>query len=764
MLEQSFFTVQGDPMKKYPLILALLCFPNISQATSYDLYIQDSRTWEQWGATVSSVEIKSKVCGMFAYSEMTVVFKDSLSSNGSDSLELTCNFYLPPESVVDSLSLWIKDKQVPAYLLDKWRAWQIYSTIVNRRRDPAFLTVSGSRYYLKIFPFKSHEARKVKINFSSPLMPVGDRLALRMPLDFVGNSSFAPSKVVWEVSCWDPYSSSDVECIGLPGMVVDKKERDGRPLLVAGAENSRVSSTLMCTFRNPSFYENGYSAEIGNGSDNETYFTSLLNIGKMLDLKDVKKKKVLFVWNGVQTSYTYEYRYDDSQPNASHTYYDFSLQNSYSPSLLAEEAEALSKYMSTNLLPGDSFNIILNDGTLKSFSSARFVEATNANCIQAAGFTLTAPSNQEKSSQCKNFADLMKSAFTKANLADSMDIVIIDGTYFYSYYNAFGRDTTIKQTYDSRSYYYHYTYKNDSIDIDALTKQVTSQLPPGTTIYALAYPYQYYGNFKLYDQITQATNGMIFPIYDQEYCFKSLSELMMGKLYPANLTISASGSAYVYDVTGYSPSNIPIYKPLLVTGRISGASDSILVSLKGKFNGKEYAFNKQIRSSTSCGMPAQRQIWASNKVADLIKENSQIAQKDAADISFKHHILTDFTALLALEPNMDSLLTEEERKQALPIADKRNPASLKPSHVNLEVAATRAGILVNIRDFRHVQGKDFSLKIYDLKGRLVANATKEAVQSKGKFLFPVKFLSRGAYIVRLCVGKTVVSKRISIIW
>jgi hypothetical protein len=242
---------------------------------------------------------------------------------------------------------------------------------------------------------------------------------------------------------------------------------------------------------------------------------------------------------------------------------------------------------------------------------------------------------------------------------------------------------------------------------------------------------------------------------------------MIQKLYPANLTISTGGGANIYDVCGYSPSTIPLYKPLLITGRINGAADSVTVSLKGNFNGKDYAVTRGIKLTTSCSLPAQRQLWASKKVAGLNKENSQMAQKEAADISFSHHILTEYTALLALEPGMDSLLTQQERNQSNGIVDRQGKVDsglCRASIVNFKVSVSRSGILVAVPEFQKMHGQSFSIQVYDIRGRLVATVPAKAILSKGEFLVSSKVLSRGTYIVRLFIGKTVIAKRISLIW
>jgi hypothetical protein len=758
-------------MKKQLFIVMIFCFPVFAAAINQNFYFRDTRSWNSWDATVLSADVKTTICGMFAQSEMTIVFKDTVSSGISDSLELICNFHLPQESAVDSMWLWINNKPEAAYLLDIWRAWQIYSSIVRVRRDPAFLRVSGSQYYLNVFPFKAREARTVKINFSSPLIPVGNHLALRLPLDFVNNSLFAPRRVTWQVSYAEPYVASGVEIVASEGLTVEEKTVDGKTVLLASAEHVRTGAILMCQVYNPMFGEAGYVAETSKGSDNEHYFSTVLDVGKVLDVKGISRKKILFIWNGVQTSYgntTYSQtgNCEYYQSGVCHYYYTYNKQSYYYPSSSTADLEALSKFIGSNLVPGDSFNVYLNDGTIKSFSTNGFVGATNASVLQAASYVLSAPAKEQSNTgNARSFDELLLAALNGTKLTDSVSIVIIDRSYFYAYYS---NDTTMvyKDAY-GKTNYYHYTYQ-DQVDIDALFSRVNGLLPTGSTVYALAYPYSYTGNFKLYDKLTLATKGMIIPIYDIEYGFRSLGEVLMGKLYPANLTITTSGSSYVYDLIGLPSSTVPVYKPLFITGKIFGPADSIMVNLKGRFGGNDYSFSKNIASSSACNFAAPRQIWALRKTGQLRSENTINSQKEASELSFRHRLLTDYTAFLALEPGMDSLLTPDEQQKngtAATATDRnRKKTSFVQEPAELVVSVARTGLAISIPKFQTLDQKTISLKIFDTKGRLVTDLTARLIGNKGHCLISPTVLSRGTYVVRLVAGRKTVSKKVVVSW
>jgi hypothetical protein len=708
---------------------------------------------------VQSVEVKTNVCGMFSYSEMTIEFKDTLSTGVSDSLELTCEFNLPQDAVVDSMVLWINNEPVPAYLLDKWKAWQVYTSIVRTRQDPAYLIVSGNRYTLRIFPFKSREARKVKINFSAPLVPSWGNLELRLPVDFTMASCTAPEKISWEVAYSEQYDYSDIEFVPQNGMIVGNKELKGMNVFTASIVNSKLNC-IVCKLKNANFKENGYVTEVTKDNTNEMYFSALLDVSKLINVNNVRSKKVLFVWNCVQSQFVQTVRVDHSDDTSYESHVDYTLTNGYFPDMV--ENEAFRKFVAANLQPGDSFNIILNDGEIKSFNSSNLVNATSKTVSEAANFINSAPS-KESSAGSLTFSDLLEKAIGGGQLRDSMTIVIIDKTSFDCNL-LFNKDTTVVFNYSNRVYTSHYSYPKTLSNTDALVQQLYSKLTPAVVVYALTYPDLRCCNYIVYDKLTRVTNGMVIPMNYQEYGFNELSQLMMGRLYPANLSITACGNAYTYDVNGLSSYNVPIYKPLFFVGKIHGITDSIRISIKGTFNGNDYNFDKSVSTLKACNLPAQRQIWAAKTVMEYAKENSLVSQQKATQLSFKHHILTDYSTLLAFEHGFDSLLSKEEvnRGSEASISDFKKSTILQSSELQLNVTTLKRNVQFKITGFSQLKNKNISLKIYDLKGRLVMDVSKITNIATGSFTLPVKTFSNGTYIVKLTSGKKAICRIITI--
>ena len=68
---------------------------------------------------------------------------------------------------------------------------------VVRRRDPALLTTAGpDRVLLQCFPILPRKTMKVKVGFTLPLIPEGERSALALPYIAERNFSYAEDMTV----------------------------------------------------------------------------------------------------------------------------------------------------------------------------------------------------------------------------------------------------------------------------------------------------------------------------------------------------------------------------------------------------------------------------------------------------------------------------------------------------------------------------------------------------------------------------------------
>lgn len=137
--------------------------------------------------------------GCYAEQSLYLQYSDHEQFAPEKQLEIVHRFNLPEGSVINDMWLWIGDSVMQAKMYDTWTAQDIYDSIVNVKRDPAFLTKSGDQYSLKVYPLFTGEFRKVKLNFVSPILWLGNKPVVEMPVDMLkaDNADNLPLKVLF---------------------------------------------------------------------------------------------------------------------------------------------------------------------------------------------------------------------------------------------------------------------------------------------------------------------------------------------------------------------------------------------------------------------------------------------------------------------------------------------------------------------------------------------------------------------------------------
>ncbi len=103
----------------------------------------------------------------------STVVEEIFENTTNETLEGTFTFTLPPGALVSDLVLWVGDDPVPAEIVEKGRAKQIFKGIVDdtvRPKDPALLEwKSGQTVSLSIFPIAPKSSRRVRFRFEERL-------------------------------------------------------------------------------------------------------------------------------------------------------------------------------------------------------------------------------------------------------------------------------------------------------------------------------------------------------------------------------------------------------------------------------------------------------------------------------------------------------------------------------------------------------------------------------------------------------------------
>lgn len=101
-------------------------------------------------------------------------------------------FDLDPAAILSGFGYWYKDEYVPGQLMDKNKAWFIYTAITSRNEDPGIMTqVSPGSYHAQIYPLATGHDLRVKLTSVGFLKDNGGKLTVS-PLTY-NEQTFNPT-------------------------------------------------------------------------------------------------------------------------------------------------------------------------------------------------------------------------------------------------------------------------------------------------------------------------------------------------------------------------------------------------------------------------------------------------------------------------------------------------------------------------------------------------------------------------------------------
>src|SRR5580765_2564541 len=166
---------------------------------------------------------------------------------GSNRVEGTYLFPLPPGAHIDKFSMDINGKQAEAELLPADKARHIYEDIVRKMRDPALLEYVGrDAFKVRIFPIEPHGTKHIKIKYTQVLKEDAGLVEYAYPLNTEKFSSrpIGDVSVYVKVKCDQPIKS-----IYCPSHEAEIK-RDGEGEATVGFEqkNARPDTDFKVLF------------------------------------------------------------------------------------------------------------------------------------------------------------------------------------------------------------------------------------------------------------------------------------------------------------------------------------------------------------------------------------------------------------------------------------------------------------------------------------------------------------------------------------
>jgi len=207
----------------------------------------------------------------------------------------------------------------------------------------------------------------------------------------------------------------------------------------------------------------------------------------------------------------------------------------------------------------------------------------------------------------------------------------------------------------------------------------------------------------------------------------------------------------------------------MYVGKISGSARNLAIEFNGVYNNRSYRFSRTIPIALSSSVSDEiEKVWAAAKVKDLTYMRSQDyalnEYSQATALSLKYRILTDQTALIALEPGLldSSWYVDDSPKNpgmTTHIAAERMAVNLPAS---MSVSSSNGSVCISLAGLNVSKTRDLSLKIYNAQGRLAADLSARIDVSKNSQLLQWKpvGVAKGFYFVRLRLGKNMIEKHV----
>lgn len=133
-------------MKQVTVAILLTTLPVVANAQVIDrVYNRD--TYDNF--KIKKVETNSVIKGPMVKQDSVFTFDNP----SKDLTEASFWFSLPAPGVLSGFAYWYKNEFVPGILMDKQKAWFIYTAITSRNEDPGIMVqTSPSSYHAQIFP------------------------------------------------------------------------------------------------------------------------------------------------------------------------------------------------------------------------------------------------------------------------------------------------------------------------------------------------------------------------------------------------------------------------------------------------------------------------------------------------------------------------------------------------------------------------------------------------------------------------------------
>ncbi|MGE5393229.1 MAG: VIT domain-containing protein [Candidatus Saccharibacteria bacterium] len=588
------------------LLSCLLLFIVINGFSSAQIRVGDPRnSWYTSQGTIEEASLTVRPKGLYMEYGLYLTFspKGSYWTNPQDTLEVTLNFELPENAIVNDSWLWIGDNIIKAKLLDRWTASAIYEDIVKRRRDPSILMKqSATQYELRVFPMAGNQTRKVKINYLMPMTWSKTNVAASLPTEILNSSLYKPS--VFPVYTWTN------EEWKLPAI-------SGNSDIKFVSKNDETLGDYQVALIPSSVYENNNNLKVNFSAPllNGIYFSPYQQTAQGEGIYQLAIFPDQFFNATVNKKTAILIDYDASNANIT------------SKELL----NSIKNEMLQNLSAKDSFNLIFSNLSIKRYSN-QWIAASSEN-IETAFNSLNNP--------LSSYSNL------GALLSDGIDFVKKNGNN--------GKIILISDADQYGDFKVGNTLVND------LIKLMNPKIPIHIADYqSINYPYyynngqSYNGNDYFYINLSRMTLGSYHTVRNNS----SLSDVISGAFRFVGGAIN-SFDMHTSMKTGFcysrysmnSGSNIAyVNDAILQVGKFKGEFP-FLIEVSGEYNNEIFSETIEVPKPESVNNDTIAEtIWAGQYIKKL---ESQYQSNDIINeiifASVSERVLSKYTSFICLE-------------------------------------------------------------------------------------------------------------------
>ena len=549
--------------------------------------------------TIESEEIVASISDSIAQVNVSQTFKNE----GKTTIETSFVFPLPYDGAIDSMTLLVDGKELPAELVESSEARKQFEEIVRKARDPALLEWIGvGLFKTSVFPIPAGESRTVTMRYTQLLRSNNGLTEFLFPLSAAKYSAKPIKKVSFDVTI-----TGDAEIKNVYSPTYDVTvDRSGKTTAKATCvlENRVPSSDFRLFFDQDA---NDLSAKLVSYRPNESEdgFFLLLASPKIVDegAKPLPRTFVLCL---------------DTSGSMMGT--------------KIEQARESLKFILSRLRDGDKFNVVLFNSNVVSYKDA--LQTSSSESRQEAVSYVDAV----RANGGTNIAKALERSMSLLNSDDSSNlkylIFVSDG------------EPTVDETNEMK-----------------LAQIAREKNQNNARVFTFGVGYDV--NARLLDRFVRDGRGQGEYIKPEENIEERISAFYSHVEAPVfseveftfSLLDNADKKYFVNQVYPSGKTDLFAGEQLVMAGRYSEAG-KVKISAKGKIGEREEEklfeglFVAKSEDSTNAFV---ERIWAFRRIGEIIDELDLSDNKnkelfdELVELSKKHGIMTPYTSFLARE-------------------------------------------------------------------------------------------------------------------